>query len=163
MMNIKIDEILQRLTPAEVSALWDNTTAESFNAWDLAVGDFCKIIDNANGVVEWCEENIKAGTVAEWFAKTKGVADALSDVVAEVNKLDMPMTAEEQQAIRGVDFLTFSQSVICDTVVFFGLKSTEEAEVVPVADWFIFAKKRHAEELFRKNYEKIVQKKYAKR
>lgn len=147
-----------RLNQIEFDAIYNSVEAADVNIAEMSIGDVLGFMVDSDRLAEYAESH--ATDTVERVRLCKGIIKAIERLVEVVKSWDTEPTQEERQAAKGVNFPTLIESVLLDTVEFYSLHSTADAERLPLSDWMIVKKAKSAERKFQRNYDIILNKKF---
>jgi len=155
----KTKRVLPLVTPQNIERLLDlMPTDDSFSLFSLTISDFSGIIDDEG---DWIMKNIflKEKYAIPAFSKLKAFKEQMEQLNSFLKKYEIPSSSEEKNARQGIVFPSFVQSILTDLVVFFHLKSFDEAEKYHLSDWLMIWQKRASESLYQYKLNKAYEQK----
>lgn len=150
-----------KLNQIEFDAIYRSVQPDDTNIGDIPLGTVIGFMIDPDSIAEYAYEQ-EVNTVAA-VRKCKAIAEGLQRLAETLKRWDTEPNEEQKRAAKGVEFPTLWQSMLLDTVEFYSLHSTKEAEALPLADWLMVRQAKCAERKFQSNYDIIVRKKYEKK
>lgn len=135
--------------------LYKNIEPEEVDVMSMTVGDviLCMV-----DIQKYCRDKKKSLTKSISFVK--GFENSIKNVWNLINSTGVPYSPEWERASNEVGgSMSVGESILCDTVNYYGLHSTSEAEKLPFSDWFIMKKKEVVSAAVERRYNKIMEKK----
>lgn len=93
------------------------------------------------------------------FGKYKQYLAEMQGITAYIKRYEVEQDADEKAAAQGVEFPTMQERILLDCVRAYRLRSTEEAEQLPVTDWLLIVKSEGAAAQYQRRLSKIQQNK----
>ena len=124
---------------------------------EMTVGEFIEATDE-NYVASLLTERraLKAfGRVKQYRQEMKAVYDYLS-------RYETSTTSEERRAANGIDFPSAQETMLMECVEFYHLRSTDEAQRLPLSDYLLMKKYKGANALFQRRHQEIISSHYGK-
>lgn len=129
--------------------------AEYRKITSFTITEFSELLDDE---VAYIERNIMTEKrFFDAFGKLKNLKRQMDELNNFLKSLSIDQSAEEKQAIRGVNGPSFIQNMMMDVVEFFNLNSFDEAEKRTVAEWLMVFQKRAYEAKVQRNLNKIFE------
>jgi len=141
-------EDLKRFSEEAYTSMYDLTFA-TFHA--CANGDFSDVLGDITDPtvlqVSWC----------------KRFADFVKEFADALQKMQLPQTADEKRAAKGLLKTDWAESMLVFLQDFFGLRSFKEAEKITIGEILIAKRARFNEETYRRNLARIQTQKITKK
>ena len=144
-------QVLPLLTDEYLETLIDKLPARAMKTpiWNMTCGEFIRTLDD-----DWFKTFFKEETIGAAIGHLKTYREDMKNLDTYLKLNEITETSEEKQAKRGVVFPTFAEDILLTVAEFFSLKSLEEAESVPFADYLIIQKRNSANAKFERNLQK---------
>ena len=123
------------------------------SVFDMTVGEFLEALEPEYAIQKffWNPED----NLLEAIGKLKNFRQQMDDVQKILQLNEPKLSSEETQAQAGVVFPTYQESMLCDCIEWFHLRSMDEAEALPFSDYLVMKRKKGAEALYERNLNKI--------
>lgn len=147
-------QVLPILTDEYIQVLMEKLPARPMKKpiWQMTVGEFLQTLDEDYYQTFFQEETIGAA-----IGRLKTYKEDMEKLDKYLKLNEVPETNEEKQAKRGIVFPSFGENILLTVAEFFSLKSLEEAENVPFADYLIVQKHKSANAKFERNLHKVFE------
>ena len=155
----KVKDILPFLTEERFNSLLEAVEEYPLekNILSFSVGEFADLtIDEESYIKKILNPNEKVYIA---FGKLKSYRNQMKQLADYLKTFELKLTPEEKMASQGIDFPSTVERMLLDCVKFFHLHSMEEAEKIPLSDWFVALKDSVATARYSRNYSRIIEQK----
>lgn len=147
-------QVLPLLTEGYLETLMEKLPARPMKKpiWDMTCGEFIRTLDD-----DYVHTFFQEDTIGLAIGRLKTYKEDMEKLDKYLKLNEVPETNEEKQAKRGIVFPSFGENILLTVAEFFSLKSLEEAENVPFADYLIVQKHKSANAKFERNLHKVFE------
>lgn len=116
----------------------------------MTCGEFIEALDEA-----FVTSFFREKRALRAFGKYREYLSELEEITRYLKRYEVEQSSEEKAASVGVRFPSLAERILLDTVRFYGLHSTAEAERMPVTDWLLVVKSEGAAAQYQHNLSKL--------
>lgn len=142
-------------TDKSLELLFDSIEPAKVDIMAMPLGDVLRCMVDMQGYISSKKMRLTAG-----ISYAKGFGEALRAVYKVLESVDVGHNAEWERATSEVGGgISTAESILCETVDYYGLKSTTEAQNLPFSDWFIMKRRETVRTAVERRYGQIMQQK----
>lgn len=129
------------------------TSIMGVSVFDMTVGEFLEAMEDDYAYKKFFYD--PDANLIEAVGKLKNFRKQMEDVQKLLKMNEPKLSSEETQAQAGVVFPSFEESMLCDCIEWFHLRSMDEAEALPFSDYLVMQRRKNAEALYNRNLNKV--------
>ena len=123
----------------------------------MSVGEFIEATDEAFVVGLLAKRR-----AFEAFGMLKTYRDEQKKIADYLKRYETKPSSDEESASAGIEFPTMQENMLMECVEFYHLRSTAEAERLPLSDYLLMKKYKGASALFQRRHQDIITSHYGK-
>lgn len=120
----------------------------------MTIGEFTEIVSDEEEYIRKLMQPRERAYKA--LGRVKQYRTEMKQVMDYIKKFEIKQNADEKNAAKGVDFPDMCSRMLITVTEFFHLKSFNEAENVPLADWIMILRDQATAIQYQRNYQRIM-------